>query len=100
MDGRQVVPAQWIEVATSAELAGSAAGFYAAHWWTGTPDGVRFPDGHVLAAGNHGQYVYVAPDLDVVIVRLGDRYGTDAWPHLLSDLASQLQAAPSELTAG
>ena len=96
VDGRQVVPAQWIEVATSAELAGSAAGFYAAHWWTGTPDGVRFPEGHVLAAGNHGQYVYVAPDLDVVIVRLGDRYGTDDWPQILTTIASQLEEASDQ----
>lgn len=100
VEDRQVVPAGWLELATCAERSQSVVDFHAAHWWTGTPDGELFPDGHVLAAGNHGQYVYVAPDLDVVIVRLGDTYGTDAWPQLLSDLAAQLQAAPSELTAG
>jgi CubicO group peptidase (beta-lactamase class C family) len=87
---RQVVPAAWLALATSAERSGSVSDSYAAHWWTGTPDGDRFPAGHALAAGNHGQFVYVAPDREVVIVRLGDAYGTDRWPQLLAALAAQL----------
>jgi CubicO group peptidase (beta-lactamase class C family) len=90
IDDRQVVPAGWLELATSAERSGSAAGFYAAHWWTGTPDGLRFPEGHVLAAGNHGQFIYVAPDRDIVIVRLGDTDGTAEWPRILASIAARL----------
>jgi len=90
IEDRQVVPAGWLGMATSAERSGSVAGFYAAHWWTGTVDGDPFPQGHVLAAGNHGQYVYIAPDQDVVIVRLGDTYGTDQWPQILTSLTSRL----------
>jgi len=43
-----------------------------------------------MAAGNLGQFVYVAPDRDLVIVRLGDDYGAEGWPSLLAELASQL----------
>lgn len=89
-DDSQVVPAGWIELATSAERSGSAVDFYAAHWWTGTPDGDRFPDGHSLAAGNHGQFIYVAPDRDLVIVRLGDTGGNADWPRILASIAAQL----------
>ncbi|WP_298461615.1 serine hydrolase [uncultured Cellulomonas sp.] len=87
---RQVVPAEWVDAATSASAAGGAAPFYGFHWWTGTSDGATFPPGHALAHGNFGQFVYVAPDRDVVIVRLGDDYGVDDWPVRLSRLAASL----------
>jgi CubicO group peptidase (beta-lactamase class C family) len=90
VEDRQVVPAEWLDVATSADRSGAASDFYAAHWWTGTPDGEPFPAGHALAWGNHGQFIYVAPDRDLVLVRLGDTYGTDGWPRILADVASQL----------
>jgi CubicO group peptidase (beta-lactamase class C family) len=87
---RQVVPAAWLEQATQADGAGSPVDFYAFHWWTGSPSRGPFPDGHAMAAGNFGQFVYVAPDRDLVIVRLGDDYGTDDWPARLADLAGRL----------
>lgn len=87
---REVVPSDWVALATSPEGSGSVADFYAAHWWTGTPDGRTFPAGHVVAWGNHGQFVYVVPDRDLVIVRLGDRLGADDWPELLAALATNL----------
>jgi CubicO group peptidase (beta-lactamase class C family) len=91
IDDRQVVPAGWIELATSDERSGSAVDVYAAHWWTGTPDGQRFPDGHGLAAGNHGQFIYVAPDRDLVIVRLGDTDANADWPQILASIAAQMK---------
>jgi CubicO group peptidase (beta-lactamase class C family) len=90
---RQVISEAWIDLATSAERSGSTVDYYAAHWWTGIPAGQGFPDGHVLAAGNHGQFIYIAPDDNVVIVRLGDTYGTDDWPRILAALAEGLGAA-------
>jgi CubicO group peptidase (beta-lactamase class C family) len=90
VDGRQVVPRSWVEEATSSTASGSVSPSYALHWWTGTFEGEVFPEGHTLAAGNHGQFVYVAPDRDLVLVRLGDRYGDVAWPQLLTELAQRL----------
>ena len=88
--GEQVVDEEWVRLATSSRRTGGPADFYAFHWWTGAFDGAPLPDGHFMAVGNLGQFVYVAPDRDVVIVRLGDDYGTDDWPALLADLASRL----------
>jgi CubicO group peptidase (beta-lactamase class C family) len=90
IDGRQVVPRAWVEEATSAAASGSVSPSYALHWWTGTFEGSVFPEGHALAAGNHGQFVYIAPDRDLVLVRLGDGYGDVAWPQLLTELAQRL----------
>jgi CubicO group peptidase (beta-lactamase class C family) len=90
VDGRQVIPEDWLDMATSPDRSNAPADFYAAHWWTGTPDGEAFPAGHALAWGNHGQFIYIAPERDLVIVRLGDTYGTDEWPTTLAAVASKL----------
>jgi CubicO group peptidase (beta-lactamase class C family) len=87
---RQVVPAAWLRQATSSSAAGGPSDVYAFHWWTGTSRSGPFPDGHALAWGNFGQFVYVAPDRDLVLVRLGDDYGSDEWPTILSELAGRL----------
>lgn len=87
---QEVVPAAWLRLATSPEQSPSATGFDAGHWWTGTPDGRRFPDGHAMAAGNHGQYIYVAPERDLAIVRLGDAEGEVDRPELLASIAGRL----------
>ena len=89
-NGQQVVDEEWVRQATSPDTATGSADFYAFHWWTGRSNGQLFPDGHFMAAGNLGQFVYVAPDRDLVIVRLGDDYGDEGWPSLLAELASQL----------
>ena len=43
------------------------------------------------ALGNFGQYVYVAPDADAVIVRLGRDWGVenDTWIATLRDIADR-----------
>ena len=41
--------------------------------------------GRFYALGNLGEYIYVAPDTDTVVVRLGRRRGVDT-PHLASHL--------------
>jgi CubicO group peptidase (beta-lactamase class C family) len=53
-------------------------------------NGEPLPEGHFMAVGNFGQFVYVAPDRDLVIVRLGDDWGTEDWPGLLAEIASRL----------
>jgi CubicO group peptidase (beta-lactamase class C family) len=40
--------------------------------------------------GNHGQFIYVAPERDLVLVRFGTDYNYDHWPELLAELARRL----------
>jgi CubicO group peptidase (beta-lactamase class C family) len=87
---RQVVPEEWVAAATARGEGSGPVAYYGFHWWTGSFDGTLLPDGHFLAAGNFGQYVYVAPDRGAVIVRLGDAYGASDWPQLLTALAARL----------
>lgn len=66
-DGEQVVPASWVE--DSLEPVAGSEGQYGYQWWTYDIDGV--PDDAFLAEGIDGQFVYVIPSLDLVVVRNG-----------------------------
>jgi CubicO group peptidase (beta-lactamase class C family) len=88
--GRRVVPSEWVSQATSRGPETAPADVYAFHWWTGAINGDLFPDGHVMAAGNLGQFVYVAPDRNVVIVRLGNHAGDQDWPSLMAEIVAGL----------
>ena len=49
--------------------------------------------GRFFAAGNYGQYIYVAPDRNTVVVRNGESYGglqSAAWLAVLRTLADSV----------
>jgi len=61
-DGRQIVPAAWVEAATSPKAsARTLSDFYGYQWWV--DDG-----GYFMALGYGGQYIIVDPAHDLVVV--------------------------------
>jgi CubicO group peptidase (beta-lactamase class C family) len=62
-----VVPEQW--VADTIEPVANSEGEYGYQWWTYDIEGV--PDETFLAEGIDGQFIYVIPSLDLVVVRNG-----------------------------
>lgn len=74
-NGTQVVPSSWVHDATDATA--NSGGSYGYMWWLMTMPEV---DGKIyVARGFDGQYIYVIPTLDLVVVRNGD-YGKSACP--------------------
>ena len=59
-------------MATSAQSATTGFDSYRFFWWVDEQRPGRF-----YALGNFGQYIYVAPDADSVLVRLGRDWGVD-----------------------
>jgi CubicO group peptidase (beta-lactamase class C family) len=88
-NGEQVVPASWVEQSTRADTTSDPADFYQYFWWV---DVVEPERGRFLARGNLGQFIYVAPDKELVIVRMGESFGYDRWPEVLRSIADE---APS-----
>ena len=88
-NGKQVVPASWVLESTRLDTATDPADFYQYFWWV---DVVRAERGRFLARGNLGQFIYVVPDKDLVIVRMGESFGYNRWPELLRSIADK---APS-----
>jgi CubicO group peptidase (beta-lactamase class C family) len=65
------------------------ADFYQYLWWVDTEQPGRF-----FAAGNYGQFLYVAPDRDAVVVRFGERYdglSKESWVSLLRSVADRVE---------
>ena len=95
-NGRRIVSKKWVRAATGAEGATGAIdqAYYHGYryfWWID----VNRP-GSFYAMGKYGQYVYVAPDADTVVVRLGRDWGVNnvAWLAIFRDVADQLEHGP------
>ena len=88
-NGKQLMPASWVEESTRVDTTTDPADFYQYFWWVDVAHPER---GRFLARGNYGQFIYVAPDKDLVIVRFGENWGYNRWPELLRSIADR---APS-----
>jgi CubicO group peptidase (beta-lactamase class C family) len=76
-NGKQVIPADWVEASTH-PYSDTESGGYGYLWWTGSPatsgfqPEYRFPPGSFWLEGHLGQYAVVVPSRDlIVVVRVG-----------------------------
>jgi CubicO group peptidase (beta-lactamase class C family) len=72
--GRRILADGWVEAATRSTDA-SREGAYGMGAWLGHPDGSA-PEGIYYMSGFQGQYAFVVPSPELVIVRLGATNGT------------------------
>lgn len=108
VNGRQVIPAAWMTESVSPPVhtadtqkylsrlspplckwAGSPVGYYKYLWWGYQVDPHNFD---YFALGAKGQFIYISPRKQAVIVRFGKRWGkTDWWPGILKQIADSLE---------
>ena len=71
-NGRRIVSEDWVRAATGADTPTDPAYYhgYGFFWWRDVERPGRF-----YALGKYGQYIYVAPDADGVVVRFGRDWG-------------------------
>jgi len=72
-DGRQVIPARWVEASVQPYSSSEWGTGYGYLWWiapisNGAAPFVKLPDGTFFAQGAGGQYAFVIPALDLVVV--------------------------------
>jgi CubicO group peptidase (beta-lactamase class C family) len=87
--GKQLISRVWVEQSTRPDTSMDPSQDYQYFWWVNTPDGKN----HFSAQGNYGQYIYVAPEKDLVIVRLGKEEGEKGygyWTDLFDELSTKL----------
>ena len=87
--GKQLISRQWVEESTRPDTTMDPSQDYQYFWWVNTPNGKN----HFSAQGNYGQYIYVAPEKDLVIVRLGKEEGEKGygyWTDLFEELSTKL----------
>jgi CubicO group peptidase (beta-lactamase class C family) len=89
LNDRRIVSKEWVRASTGAEPATDPAYYYGYRffWWRDVERPGRF-----YAFGKYGQYIYVAPDADTVVVRFGRDWGVGniTWLATFRDVADQL----------
>jgi CubicO group peptidase (beta-lactamase class C family) len=73
---REIVPAQWVEESTHPYSPSGFGPGYGYLWWVGSINSgiapsVELPEGTFFAQGAGGQYAFVIPRYDLVVVRRG-----------------------------
>ena len=89
-NGRRIVSEDWVRAASGADPTTGPASYhgYGYFWWIDVERPGRF-----YALGKYGQYIYVAPDADTVVVRFGRSSGVTSttWLATFRDVADQLE---------
>lgn len=80
-NGKQIISQQWVEASTKLDTTDGSASYYQYQWWLPNP-GKDF-----MAEGILGQFVYVNPAKDLIIVRLGKKEGKTDWWSVFTSLA-------------
>jgi CubicO group peptidase (beta-lactamase class C family) len=87
--GKQLISRVWVKESTRPDTSADPSRDYQYFWWVNTANGKK----HFSARGNYGQYIYVAPEKDLVIVRLGKEEGEKGygyWTDLFDELSTKL----------
>ena len=83
-DGKQIVSKSWVEESTKLDTLDGSVPYYQYQWWSARPGEDFFAEGIL------GQFIYVYPKKNLIIVRLGSSYGNTSWRSVFIKLAQQL----------
>ena len=80
-NGKQVISKNWVEQSTKIDTTNGSVNYYQYCWW-------KFKPNDFVAIGILGQYIYVNPDKNLVMVRLGKDKGKINWRDVLPAIAA------------
>jgi CubicO group peptidase (beta-lactamase class C family) len=81
-NGKQILSKDWILESTRASNEEGGVGFYKYQWW--------FNRTGFFAEGILGQFIYVNPKKNLIIVRLGKTEGKRSWPSLFDLISNSI----------
>ncbi len=80
-NGKQIVSQKWVEASTKLDTTEGSVNYYQYQWWLPTPNE------DFMAEGFLGQFIYVNPSKNLIIVRLGKNVGKADWWSVFTSLA-------------
>ena len=83
--GQQLVPSNWVERSTAVDTTNGSAARYQYQWW------LPSDEGDYMAQGILGQFIYVDPARELVMVRLGKKYGGVSWSAVFRSVAGSYE---------
>ncbi len=81
-NGKQIVSKNWVNKSTVCDTTNGSVWYYKYQWWLPTKKG------DFMAQGILGQFIYVNPSKNMIIVRLGKNEGKADWWGMFPYLAS------------
>jgi CubicO group peptidase (beta-lactamase class C family) len=72
-EGNQLVSEKWVKTSTKIDTLNGSDANYQYQWW------IPNDKGDFIAEGILGQFIYVSPSENLIIVRLGEKYGNVNW---------------------
>ena len=80
-NGKQIVSKKWVEESTKIDTTEGSDEGYQYQWWLPTKTG------EFMAEGILGQFIYVNPTKNIIIVRMGKNYGKVNWESLFKTIS-------------
>jgi CubicO group peptidase (beta-lactamase class C family) len=87
-NGVQIVSSDWVRESTRLDVSEGSSAEYQYQWWLPDAYGTDF-----MAVGLLGQYVYVSPEHEVILVRLGKSEGgleRSQWEEFLAGIVAEV----------
>lgn len=81
-DGNQLISKDWVANSTKIDTTSGSVAYYQYQWW------IPSKKGDFMAIGILGQYVYVNPAKNLIIVRLGKKEGEVNWWNTMTKIAA------------
>jgi CubicO group peptidase (beta-lactamase class C family) len=82
-NGKQIISKEWAEKSITYSKDSTCNFYYNYQWRVGNM-------GDFFAKGALGQFIYVNPDKNIIIVRNGNEYGINNWEDVFREIAYQL----------
>lgn len=82
-EGEQIIPEEWVKESTKVDSKDGATTYYQYQWWLPSKEGDYSAQGHL------GQFIYVHPEKQLIIVRLGKSEGDVDWSNLFREIAKK-----------
>ncbi len=80
-NGKQIVSSNWVNESTKIDTSNGSAAFYQYQWW------ILGKEGDYMAQGILGQFIYVHPAKNLIMVRLGKNTGKIQWWQFFQKIA-------------
>jgi len=94
-NGERIISKEWIEQIKNRKAKKGSWYGYENGWWRDTFVGKSYlEDQDFYAAGFFGQYIYIDPNNNTMMIRLGENKGKVRWQKCMSKLSKRLNNAP------
>ena len=86
-DGQRILPSEWVRGSITSDSSEGRSPRYGYYWWLRPTEG---EETRYYAEGRFGQFIFVAPDRELIIVRTGRTDGDVSWTSVFERLVARV----------